>query len=293
VETSLVLLLIALVVTLANLPFDLLVGNALESAANRTSASTMEWIKDWLSHRFFTLTGLWTGFLFYALLLQVPREWTLVMLFGAGILVLILFLFVPAGCSSVVGSKERAFEEKLKLELNLLKIQLRPVCWFDHGDAETVNGCITPQGTLSLSTTVVTWLIPREAALLVAREEYYRRSGIWLLILLIVTAWVMLGILLASLLPSKNPVQAGLAGSAVMTSWCFLALFVWPTLNRSWMRQADNFLASMASAGEVRELLSKIERLNATDIALSPVKTAVFHPIPPLQQRLLNLDRHS
>ena len=78
-----------------------------------------------------------------------------------------------------------------------------------------------------------------------------------------------------------------------MTTWCFLALFVWPTVNRVWMRSADEFLASMASAAEVKDLLSKIERLNATDIALSPAKTAVFHPIPPLQDRLNNLEKLS
>ena len=103
----------------------------------------------------------------------------------------------------------------------------------------------------------------------------------------------LLGVLLALLLPSVNSVQAGLSGAAIMTTWCFLALFVWPTLNRVWMRHADSFLASLATPGEVRDLLSKIERLNATDISLSPAKTTVFHPIPPLQDRLSNLDRLS
>jgi hypothetical protein len=78
-----------------------------------------------------------------------------------------------------------------------------------------------------------------------------------------------------------------------MTTWCFLALFVWPSLNRVWMCNADTFLATLATPGEVRDLLSKVERLNATDISLSPAKTAVFHPIPPLQDRLSNLDRLS
>ncbi len=48
----------------------------------------------------------------------------------------------------------------------------------------------------------------------------------------------------------------------------------------------------MPTLSEVHDLLSKLERLNATDISLSPAKTAVFHPIPPLQDRLSNLDRH-
>lgn len=52
------------------------------------------------------------------------------------------------------------------------------------------------------------------------------------------------------------------------------------------MSKADAFLASLAPSEEVRELFSKIARLNATDISLAPAKTAVFHPIPPLQDRL-------
>ena len=290
--TSITLLAVALVVTLANLPFDLLTGNALESAADRIGASTSGWLRDWLLQRLLTLAGLWTGFLFFAALHQVPRQWALPIFLVAGAVILLLFLLVPAGHPSVEGSSEKSFENTLQLELKALQMTLRPVRWFDHGDTETVNGFITPRGVLSLSTTVAQWLTPREAALLVAREEYYRRTGAWLLILVIVAIWTLLGILLASLLPSANLVQSGLCGAAVMTTWCFLALFVWPTLNRFWMRHADSFLASVATLSEVRDLLSKLERLNATDISLSPAKTAVFHPIPPLQDRLSNLDRH-
>ncbi len=290
---SVVLLAVAMLVTLANFPFDLLTGNALESAANRIGESSTGWLQDWFRNRLFTLLGLWTGFLFFAAFHQVPRQWVVPMLLAAGAFILLLFLFVPAGCPSATGCSEKAFESTLQLELKALQMTLRPVRWFDHGDSETVNGCITPRGFLSLSMTVAQWLTPREAALLVAREEYYRRSGAWILILVIVAVWTLLGILLALLLPSVNPVQAGLSGAAIMTTWCFLALFVWPTLNRVWMRHADSFLASLATPGEVRDLLSKIERLNATDISLSPAKTTVFHPIPPLQDRIANLDRLS
>jgi Zn-dependent protease with chaperone function len=55
------------------------------------------------------------------------------------------------------------------------------------------------------------------------------------------------------------------------------------------MRKADAFLVSLATPAEVRSLLVKVEHLNATDISLSPAKTLVFHPIPPLQERLNRL----
>ena len=291
--TSVLLLSIAALVTITNLPFDLLTGDAIERAAERIKCTSSSWLKDWIRGRAFTLVGLWTGMLFFAAFHQLPRSWHALLLLAAGIVILILFLLVPAGQHSSGGSTEEAFETSLKLELMSLNINLRPVRWFDQGDAETVNGYITPRGLLSLSRTVAQWLTPREAALMTLREEYYRRSGTWIMGLFIVAVWTLLGILLTYCMPVMNAVQAGLHGAAIITTWSFLALFVWPTLNRRWMRKADAFLASFVSAEEVRDLLSKIERLNATDISLSHAKTAVFHPIPPLQDRLSSLDQRS
>jgi len=283
----------ATVVTLANLPFDMLTGHAVECAVGRTEVSATRWLLEWIRGRFVTLIGLWFGMIYFSAIHQAPGDAVVSLILVAGVVVILLFLFVPAGYPAPKGSSHEVFEKNMATESVSLAVKSRPVRWFDLGDNETVNGCITPWGFLSLSTSVAQWLTPREAALMAAREEYYRRSGAWILILLIVTVWTLLGILAASLLPSMNPVQAGLYGASVMTTWCFLALFVWPTLNRFWMRRADSFLASLATHGEVRDLLSKIERLNATDISLPPAKTAVFHPIPPLQERLSNLDRRS
>ena len=290
---SAVLVAAATVATIANLPFDMLSGHAVEYAVGRTGQSASRWLLDWIRGRFVTLTGLWIGMVYFSAINQAPGYAAASLILVAGVAVILLFLLVPAGYPAPKGSSHEMFEKNMASESVSLAVKSRPVRWFDLGDHETVNGCITPRGFLSLSTTVAEWLTPREAALMAAREEYYRRSGAWILILLIVLVWTLLGILAASLLPSMNPVQAGLNGAAVMTTWCFLALFVWPTLNRFWMRRADSFLASLATSGEVRDLLSKIERLNATDIALSPAKTAVFHPIPPLQERLSNLDQRS
>ena len=290
---SAVLVAAATVATMANLPFDMLSGHAVEHAIGRTGQSASRWLLDWIRGRFVTLIGLWIGMVYFSAINQAPRYAAVSLILVAGVAVILLFLLVPAGYPAPKGSSHEVFEKNMASESVSLAVKSRPVRWFDLGDHETVNGCITPRGVLSLSTTVAQWLTPREAALMVAREEYNRRSGAWILILLIVLVWTLLGILAASLLPSMNPVQAGLSGAAVMTTWCFLALFVWPTLNRFWMRRADSFLASLSTPGEVRDLLSKIERLNATDIALSPAKTAVFHPIPPLQERLSNLDQRS
>ena len=287
------LLAVAILLTLANLPFDVLSGHAVEQAVGRTGQSASDWLADWIRGRFVTLIGLWIGMIYFSVIHQASRSGTTILIVAAGAVVILLFLLVPAGDSAPAGSSKEVFEKSMNAELQSLGVTPRPVRWFDLGDEESVNGCITPRGLLSLSATVAQWLTPREAALMASREEYYRKFGTWLFTLLIVASWTLLGILLATLIPSANAVQAGLIGAAVMSSWCFLALFVWPTLNRFWMNRGDAFLASLASPAEVSDLLSKIERLNATDISLSAVKTAVFHPIPPLQERLSKLDQHS
>jgi hypothetical protein len=289
ISSAMVLLAAATLLSLANLPFDMLTGDAMERAAGRTERSTSIWLKDWAKGRSITLLGGWAGMLFFSFLPQLPHGSLTWFLVCAGLFTLFLFFLVPAGRVANQEPTLRKFEENLALEMKTLGLKLRPVRWFDHGDLETVNGYITPRGFLSLSDSVAQRLAPREAALMAAREEYYRRSGAWILIQVIVAVWTLLGILLASLTPSLNPAQAGLSGAAVMSSWCFLALFIWPTLNRILMRNADSFLTSLVAKEEVRRLLQKIERLNATDISLPAAKTTVFHPIPPLQDRLNRL----
>ena len=286
ISSAVVLLAAAALVTLANLPFDMLIGDAVERAAGRIERTTSSWLKDWTRGRLVTLLGVWVGMMFFSFLPQVSRSLFPWLLAGAGLVALVLSFLPPAGQTAEHGSSTWAFEKALVSELTTLGLKPRPVRWFDQGDLETVNGHITPRGILSLSESVAQCLTPREAALLAVREEYYRRSGAWILIQVIVVAWTLLGLLLASIAPSVNPVQAGLAGAAVMSSWCFLALFVWPTTNRILMRKADAFLAACVAKDEVRSLLLKVERLNATDISLPASKTAVFHPIPPLQDRL-------
>jgi hypothetical protein len=287
--SAMVLLATAALATLANLPFDMLTGDAVERAAGRTERATSSWFKDWTKGRSITVLGAWAGMLFFSFLHQLPESFLPWLLLCAAIFTMVLFFLLPAGRKANQGSTLRKFEDDLALEVQTLGVKLRQVRWFDHGDVETVNGYITPRGVLSLSDSVAQRLTPREAALMAAREEYYRRSGAWILIQVIVVVWTLLGILLASMTPSLNPVQAGLSGAAVMTSWCFLALFVWPAINRILMRKADVFLTSLVAKEEVHVLLQRIEHLNATDISLPAVKTAVFHPIPPLQERLSRL----
>lgn len=284
-----ILLLIALGISLANLPFDLLVGNSVERFAARTDETTGQWLMDWVSLRLGTTAGLWVGMMIFLFMSTISTGSFLSLLGVLTAAIILLFLMIPAGSPAPDGSSEKDFQCVLERELKSLGAPQRQIRWHDNGDLETVNGCILPNGVLSLSLTVARMLAPREAALLAFREEYYRRSGMWLLNLGIVLGWTLCGIVLAKLYPAGNSIQAALGGAAIMTTWCFLALFIWPGLSRAWMRQADQFAVRASSASEVVKLLTKVESLNATDLSLSPAKTVVFHPIPPLNERLKHL----
>jgi len=207
----------------------------------------------------------------------------------ASLVVLAGFFAVPTGYRAPSQSGEFQYEELLRNELRKLDSRVRDARWFDNGDVRFVNGFISPLGLLCLSTTVSNELTPREAALLAAREEWFRKSGCFFAGSAIAVLWALLGFLFALLLPATSATsaaQAALGGSAVVTAWCFLALFVWPSLNRRWMRKADCHLAKLAPRDEVVALLKKVQSLNSTDVSLARVKTTVFHPIPPLEERL-------
>lgn len=163
VVTLTVLLGVAALITLANLPFDLLSGDAVERGTGRIEGSTSSWFKDWIKGRVGTLTGLWLGMVFFALFHQAPQLAIPGSLTAGALLTFILLFLVPAGHAVFPESSGEEFEKKLSFELKSLGVKLRPIRWFDHRDAQSVNGCITPRGFLSLSTTVAQCLTPREA----------------------------------------------------------------------------------------------------------------------------------
>lgn len=285
----LVLVAIAVGIALANLPFDVLSGHAVETACGRTKQSFRSWLVDWSSGRAIFIGGLVLGFLFFWFNFLVGQAWSLPLLGFAPLLGAVQFLFVPGGKVAGADSGEQSFETALSSELTALGVGHRLIQWFDNGDVDSINGYIRLDGTLCLAGNVARRLQPREAALMVAREEWFRRSRVYLLTHAIVLVWLILGVAAALWYPATTPLEAAVGGSAVVTTWCFLALFVWPSLNRYWMRRADRYLGEMAPRPEVCALFEKIQRLNATDVDLPLGKTTVFHPIPPLTERLKSL----
>ena len=116
-STAVALFATAALVTLANLPFDILIGDALERVAGRLTQPTASWLKDWTRGRAVTLLGLWTGMVFFSYLPRVPEGSLKWVMLGVAIVTLILFLWVPAGRPAAQGSSTEEFEKNLRLEL--------------------------------------------------------------------------------------------------------------------------------------------------------------------------------
>lgn len=280
---------LAIGISMANLPFDLLSGFAIESSFSNTEQSLSEWLRDWVIGRGLASLGLFFSFSLFWWNHATAGAFVVPILVLASVFLIAGILAFPAGFKAPSQSSESRFEMALREDLHSLTGQARKIRWFDNGEARFVNGFLTPFGFLCLSTTVARELTPREASLLAAREEWFRKSLASLVEGTIVVIWSLLGLSLALLLPASSGLQAATGGAAIVTVWCFLALFVWPSLNRKWMTKADQYLLTLAPREEVVSLLKKVQALNKTDVSLSSAKTMVFHPIPPLEERLRGL----
>ncbi len=280
---------LAIGISMANLPLDLLSGFAIESTSGNTQQSFREWIRDWMIGRGLGALGLFFSFSLFWWNHVTAGGFVFPILVLAGFVLAGGLLFFPTGLKAPQESSEARFEITLRRELNQLIGPARDIRWFENGETRFVNGFISPSGLLCLSTTVARELTPREAALLATREEWFHKNRTFFIEGTIVVLWLLLGLLFALLLPATSGLQAAIGGAAVVTGWCFLALFIWPSLNRKWMARADQSLLTLAPAEEVRDLLQKVQSLNKTDVSLSAAKTFVFHPIPPLEERLQGL----
>ena len=280
---------LALAISLTNLPFDLLSGYAIEASFRNTKQPFTDWLLDWAIGRGLTSFALFCGFLLFWLNHDSGGAHFVFIISIAAVGIVAALFFNPTGFTAPEHSQEHRFEKALQSELGKLGQNIKHICWFDNGEVRFVNGYLSPSGVLCLSTTVARELTPREAALLAAREGWFRKSGASLSIAAVVFFWLFSGVLIALLIPFASALQAALGGSAVVTAWCFVALFVWPSLNRSMMTQADRFLLSLVPRDEISSLLKKVQTLNRTDTVLSKAKTLVFHPIPPLEDRIHTL----
>ncbi len=272
---------IALIWPIANLPFEILIGHAAESAFDRTTQSLRSWLSDWIRSSAVTALGLFIAFGGFYLHASSASTLTLPLLILSVIGITIGLLRLPDGAAAPPESCEAAFETTLSRELGIIGQPPRQIRWFENADTTSVNGYIRPlpPRNLCLATNVARNLTAREAALLAGREEWFVRSRASWLTTIFAALWLLAGVALALRTDSTPPMQAAFLGPAIVTSWCFLALFVWPTLNRFLNTRADRSLAAVASADEITALINRLQELNATDPQLTRGKTAIFHPI--------------
>ena len=277
------------------LVFDILSGFAAETALNRTRQPFKLWLRDWLLAAVRVATALYFGLLILSWVRF--QSWPIVALLTLcaaafwTVLTLVLPSFLPRAWRTH-NAQLRAFETALRHELKNIGVPpTLAITWIESEDETTVNGAMPPLGRarIWLGSNVAAQLTPRQAALLVRRDFWFRQNGKHARETAICIGWLLLGIVGTRFVPAADALQAGSGGAAFITSWCFAALFVWPRLNSVWMRAADRDLLNVASVEEIEILLRRVQELNASDTQLPDAKASVFHPIPDLARRLENL----
>ncbi len=275
--------------------FDILSGFAAETALRRTRQTFKTWLRDWLLAALRAAPALYLGLL--ALGWMRFQTWLVFTVFalGAALFWAIITLLLPSllpRAWRTHSAQTRAFETPLRHELRNIGVPAAlPITWIESEDETTVNGAIAPLGQLRvwLGSNVAAQLTPRQAALLVRRDFWFRRNGKHGRETLICIGWLVFGLVGARVMPASDALQSALGGAAFVTTWCFAALFVWPRLNSRWMHAADRDLLEVAPYEEIETLLRRVQELNASDTQLPDAKASVFHPIPELERRLEKL----
>ena len=217
--------------------FDLLCGHTMESALGRTRQSLKGWLRDWLLVALRVAPALYVGLLSLGWLRFQPTSNQLLFAVFAALFLIFLTLLLPAflprswRCES---DQTRDFAVQLRPELAKIGVPSGlAILWIESEDETTVNGAIPPLGRAQiwLGTNVARELSPRQAALLIRRDWWFRRTKKHVLSAAICVSWLLFGFLFARFLPARDALQAAFGGAAIVTSWCFVALFVWPRLD--------------------------------------------------------------
>jgi hypothetical protein len=286
------------------LPFELLTGHAVERLVERSEQSLAGWLVDWLRGVSRYLLASWCAGLAYGYGAGLWWPWrvaiTMALLAVCFVAAEYHFRFSPRTWRPTDPSIP-AYESAVLAALAELNHPAPSLRWMADSDSYAVNGmAIGPAlfgsaesfalPPVALTTSVVKYLKPRQAALMVAREVFQHRAGFRQTTLIVCLGWLAAGLVLVWSAPAFTGalprLNSSLLGMAIMTTWCFVALFVWPLWNRYWVRRADGYLLTIVPLAEVQELLVLVQQLNATDIELPAAKTTIFHSIPTLSDRL-------
>ncbi|MDX2080734.1 MAG: hypothetical protein SFU53_08110 [Terrimicrobiaceae bacterium] len=273
--TAVALLALAVLIPLSTLPMDILVGQAIEENAEPFAV----WFGEWVRGKALCALGMAMGFgLCWAAYVVGP--------WGP----LAFACVVVAGVLRVSmggGSRDATLDQpvlKAAKQLGGSQLTLR---WFDGDPVTPVNGYSVPwsPGVVFLSRSTTSYLSPKQIAALALRELWLQRTGRHALGLIAAVLWALGSMVAAFTIPAPTALAAALGGTAVVSLLAFSSLFVVPALNRRWNSEADREMAARIGAVEAAAILEAIQKANRTDVHLPAAKTAVFHPIPPLDQR--------
>jgi len=270
-------------------PYDVFCGFILEKAAGRSNQSFYSWNRDWIEGTgrvwiAFLIAGLVFGYGFY---LQPELRVALyaVLLIPAGLIAFHPQWAVPRSWD---GQHDETYEKEVADALHELVQPPVKIRWFEEADPHSINAYAEPTASNSivLSTNARQHLTPKQTALLCTRQRVLQMFPTSKLAPLFLMGWLFIGAIVGAYLPSSGKLSCAMAASAVITSWCLVALFVLPVLSRHANIAADRALAKIAGREATIELLELLQRLNATDRRLPPPVATIFHPIPPLETRL-------
>ncbi|MEM9400575.1 MAG: hypothetical protein AAF984_10225 [Verrucomicrobiota bacterium] len=292
---------VGMLLTLCFLPFEILIGYAAEAVLGRTTQTLWQWLLDWSRSQLLILVGTVLGICFFGYVGQMEMLYQLAAV-GASFLLFLFLIFILPYASTYLSGMACVENQNLEKTINegLSKWNVRPLKLkiLDDGGEEGVNGCIFPffKNTFYVNQKAVDELNADELASMAYREYWFHQNGKSFLCTSIVLIWAILGLGLsitvpAAFLAATNALEFGLCGAALFTSWCFLALFIWPPLNNKLMLKADQALANQTKSDDVIKLLNKVQTLNQTDCSISSAKEFVFHPIPSLSNRIEHLQK--
>jgi hypothetical protein len=292
-------LIVAILIVIAFLPFEILIGYAGEAAFSRTRQALSEWLKDWSRPQWFVILGMVAGISLFGFIgrMDVFSQCIavgVISALAAGFLISLPYLVHRLG--GMRSNRDAVLEEAINQHLDQLDSPPLKLQILEDGGEEGVNGAILPfqRHTLTINQAASEELEVNELAALALREQWFHQKGQGLMCVAIVIGWIMAGLTMAlflpgSALPADTALQQGLSGAAIMTTWCFLALFVWPPLSNHTMLKADAYLAEKIGVDATVALLNKIQTINETDFDLSGTREHIFHPIPSLKKRLHHL----
>lgn len=293
-------------VSLVNGPLDFISGFFLEKKAGRYSYASKQWIFHWIAGSFaFIILQTTGGCLLVFILHKLSYG------FFIGIFLLIVatvavqrwhFFLIPSLLKKPCPPSHEYLSQLARelFSLGLKKMMEEKILYFyESEDGVSVNGGSIGWGDqrrYMISSASAALLTPRELALLICRDEtiigpqkirkYFYYSLIYCVLGLVVACYLVLNMKF-SLFWSQ-----WLFSISLLSSWFFLALFLFPSYSRKKHLIADaQIITHGVDKKEYADLLKKLQPLNSTEDKTSTLIETIFHPIPTLKSRLQQLDR--